>query len=409
MPRTRRLRGLVALPAAALVASLVTITGPAAAPVAAEPGCLTETKQGAVGIPPLDLGGSTCDDELPPVIDAKVTVTPAARGAQNWLSSKQVTFGFTGRFTDGDPDTLGFECQFHATSSAPTTWETCGTYDEAAKVWKQSYTGLAEFERLPYTFRVRAVDTGDAGRDATSFCGLGCRAADADLDDASAPVTVQVRVDTVAPAGSARIDGLFDEENPEWPMVTARTVQLVLGAGGSQERSPVDFDCTLSGAAVPCGLGTTNLRRLPPGDQRLEAVARDAAGNVDPTPAVITFSVPRNLTAGAKSGWTTVKRSGYFGGDFLQATKVGTVVSAPGKNVRELRLLAPRGPQLGRVQIRIGNNGWKTVNLRGPRYEPLHVYQVRHQFDTLVSGRIQVRAMKMGRGKSVRIDAVLAH
>ncbi|GGO73873.1 hypothetical protein [Nocardioides deserti] len=410
MPRTGRLRGLVALPAATLLASLVTITGPAAAPAAADPGCLTEAFQSPLPLPlPV---GTRCDDEVPPVMDPNVTVTPTPRTAQNWVGSKQLTFAFTGRFTDGDTDPLGFECQFYATTSAPTSWTACGTYDEAAKVWKQTYTDLDETDAVPYTFRVRAVDTADAAIDATSRLCL-CIPASTDVEDVSAPVTVQARVDTIVPAGSARINGLVDEENPEWPMVTDRTVQVVLGAGGSQDRSPVDFACTLNSRSVPCATGTTDLRNLPPGDQRFEAVARDAAGNVDPTPAVLKFSVPRNLKAtgkaGKKSPWKVVRQGGYFAGDFLQTSTVGAVVTAPGKNVRELRLIAPRGPKLGKVEVKIGQSIWRTVNLKGPRYERFHVYQVRDQFDPLVSGRIQVRAKKIGRGETVRIDAVLAH
>ncbi|MBC9732412.1 hypothetical protein [Nocardioides marmotae] len=406
MPTPRRLRALVALPAAALLASVVTVTGPAAAPAVAEPGCLSEavTDQTLPG-----LLGRTCDDEVPPVVDAAVTVTPTPQTAQSWVSSKQLTFAFAGRHTDADLDPLGFECQFFASSTVPTTWTACGTYDAAAKVWKQSYADLAETEAQPYTFRVRAVDTGDAARDPRSFCGLGCQAAETDVDDVSAPATVAVRVDTVAPAGSVRVNGLVDEENPDWPMVTSRTLQVVLGASGSQERSPLGFSCTLNQAPVPCSPGTTDLRSLPPGDQRFEATARDAAGNVDPTPAVLTFSVPRNLTARKGSGWKTVRQGGYFGNDFLQTTKVGAVVSMPGKNVRELRLIAPRGPKLGKVQVKIGQSIWRTVNLKAPTYKRFHVYQIRDQFDPLVSGTIQVRAKKIGRGETVRIDAVLAH
>lgn len=405
MPTTRRLRALVALPAAALAASVLTVLGPAAAPVAADPGCLSEDLQSPLPLPlPI---GTRCDDEVPPVIDPNITVTPSPKTSQAWVSSKELTFSFTGRFTDADPGPLGFQCQFYAATSAPTAWTSCGTYDEAAKVWKQTYRDLAETEAVPFTFRVRAVDTADAAIDATSRLCL-CIPASTDADDFSAPVSVQVRVDTVVPSGSARINGLADEENPEWPMVTTRDVQVVLGAGGSQERSPVGFTCTLNDAPVGCNLGTTDLRNIAPGDQRFEATAVDAAGNADPTPAVLKFSVPNNLVAKNKK-WKTVRQGGYFGGDFLQTTTVGAVVKVPGRNVRELRLIAPRGPKLGKVEVKIGQSIWRTVNLKGSTYERFHVYQVRDQFDPLVSGTIRVRAKKIGRGQTVRVDAVLAH
>ncbi|MDN4172309.1 hypothetical protein QWY28_05100 [Nocardioides sp. SOB77] len=398
MPTPRRLRGLVALPAAALLASLVTLAGPAAAPALAEPGCLSEAPSNQ----------TRCDDTVPPetVLGG---VAPAPQTDQAWVSSDRVQLTFGGRHTDGDTDPIAFECQFYPTRTAPAAWTACSS---PATYAVPDETGP---DLVPYTFRVRAVDAADHGLDATSLSGFDClpivcQRPTADLEDSDqSPASVQVRVDRTAPSGSARVNGLADEENPEWPMITSRTLQVVLGASGSQDRSPVGFSCTLNQAPVPCAAGTTDLRNLPPGDQRFEAVARDAAGNVDPSPAVVKFSVPRNLTARKNSGWKVVRQGGYFGEDFLQTTKVGALVSAPGTNVRELRLIAPRGPKLGKVEVKIGQSIWRTVNLKGATYERFHVYQVRDQFDPLVSGTIQVRAKKIGRGESVRIDAVLAH
>lgn len=398
MPSNPRLRRLVALPAAGLVAALLTTTGPVAAPAVATPGCLSEavTDQPVTG-----LGGEKCDDEVPPVVDPTVTVTPEPRTGQRWISSKRVTFAFSGRFTDADGDRLGFECQFYDSVNAPSSWEPCTS--------PVSFQDLQETGAVPYTFRARAVDLGDHAIDATATCGIGCSAPGTDREDVSAPVSTEVRVDTVAPSGAVRASGLFDEENPSWPMVRSKRLQVVLTAAGTRDRSPVAFDCTLNGAKVPCASGTTDLRRLTPGDNRFSARARDAAGNVDPTPATLQFSVPRNLTAKKGTGWKRVREGGYFANDFLQTSRRGAVVSFPARNVRELRLIAPSGPGLGKVEVKVGRGAWRTVNLAGKRYERFHVYQVRDQFEVLMSGRIQVRSKVASKQRLVRVDAVLAH
>jgi len=390
MPENRRLRGLVALPAAALVASVLTVIGPAAAPATAAEPCVSEKPERQ----------SRCDDTVAPETTL-TSRTPA------WTNATQVVLTFTGRHTDTDPDPIGFECQFYATPSAPATWSTCTS--------PATYPLPDETTAAPYTFRVRAVDTADHATNATASEGfdclpLVCQRPDVDVPDADqTPETVQVRVDRTAPAGAVRAAGLADDENPRWPMVTSTDLRLVLSAGGSQDRSPVTFACTLDGRGVPCELGTTDLRRLAPGDHRFEALARDAAGNVDPTPAVLQFAVPRNLTAAGSSGWRTRRGAAYFGGDYLRTTKAGATVSVPARNVRELRLIAPRGPKLGKVQVRVGRGAWRTVDLGGSRYEPFHVYQLRDQFDVAMSGPILVRALEVGRGKHVRVDAVLGH
>lgn len=391
MPPTRTWRRLAVLPAAGLVAALLTVVGAGPANAAE---CLSEAQSE-------DLVASTrCDDILPPTV-ALGAVTPAPVTQDRWVRRDTVSITFTGAFTDGDKDTLAFECQFYGTINPPASWTPCTS--------PATYTDLEETSAIPYTFRVRAVDTTDRGMDATTCVGLLCEGAASDADDFSDPVSTTFKVDTVAPAGSVRANGLVDEENPSWPMIRDRALQVVLAAGGSQDRSPVSFACALNGARVPCAMGTTDLTGLTPGDKRFTAVARDAAGNVDATPATLTFSVPRNLTAPKGSGWKRVREGGYFAGDFLQTDRVGATVSFPGRNVRELRLIAPQGPGLGKVQVKVGQGKWRTVNLNAPSYERFHVYQVRDQFEPLVTGPVQVRASKLTRGQTVRVDAVLAH
>jgi hypothetical protein len=101
-----------------------------------------------------------------------------------------------------------------------------------------------------------------------------------------------------------------------------------------------------------------------------------------------------------------VRLSSAFGGDFLESSTYGATLTFPVRNVREIRLLAPAGPSLGKVQVRIGHAAWTTVNLASPKGEALHVYQLRDQFSPLRSGSLQVRVAS--KGKLVRVDAISA-
>lgn len=409
MPATARLPRLAALPAAALVATMLAAVGPAAAPAVAAPGCLTEVVTGQ-SVP--GLLGATCDDEAPPVMDPTIRVSPAPRTAENWLSGRQVTFAFAAKHTDADADPITFECQFFDTPTAPTAWQACGAKNEATGLWQVSYdqTRVTETDGTPHTFRVRAVDQADRDRVATASCGLGCTPADADLDDFSAPVSTQLRVDTQAPETTLYSrDNLYDEVTPAWPMIRSRSLRLTRSAGVSKENAPVGFECQLDGKPVGCPDRDFQVDRLGPGDHTLSALASDAAGNVDPTAATLRFSVPKNLRAKKGSAWKRFRLGGHFSGDYLETRRKGAIVSLNVKNAQDVRLIAPRGPLLGKVEVRIARMPWKTINLKGATTEKFHVYQVRDPFQAPISGRLQVRAKKVGPNKPVRIDAVLAH
>ena len=76
------------------------------------------------------------------------------------------------------------------------------------------------------------------------------------------------------------------------------------------------------------------------------------------------------------------------------------------RNIREIRLLAPAGPTLGKVAIRVGRGQWFPVNLRSSRPQRLKVYQARPALSGMLSGVLQVRVVS--HGKPVRVDAVAA-
>lgn len=388
---TARARRSAALAVALLGALLVPLTGPA---VTADAADTCGTVEPEVDAPP-DLTTPSpnpwgCDDTTPP--DTAVTSMSPVPTAGGWTREDSVTFEFHEVVADGDPGPWAFACRLEGPG------RTAGFQDCTSPT---TYTGLTDTGATPYRFSVYAIDAHDT---AILFTGTPVDTTDDEPltdhdDDSQSPATRTWQQDTLAPNTFA-FDHFDDALRPDWPMAESPDVPFTLGA----TPGVVGYRCTLNERAVPCADGRTTLRSLSGGNKTFRATAVDAAGNVDTTPAVARFSVPSDLVA--TPGWRTVRERGHFAGDFLEARKFGAQVTAPGRNVRELRLIAPRGPGLGRVQVRVGSSPWRTVNLRGATRERFHVYVVRDQYAPMLSGTIRVRVASAG--QPVRVDAVLA-
>ena len=392
---TRRARRTPVALAAVLVAALVPLLGPAT-PALADAACLSEAQptDPILGLPT----GAGCDDTVPPTT-AILTTRP--QPVDGWIRTTSIDIEFHGAHPDADDDAIGYQCQLFNTPTAPAAWKPCTTPFHATDLETNSAT--------PYTFRVRAVDVPDNAHDLTTdtwpYTG------DADLPDYDqTPAQLVFRADDTAPGtfGFLR-SGYYDEAQQATPMVTAPRVQLNLQSNEGDDDQPARYRCRLGGHRVPCADGLNTLRGLKPGWQRFSAAAVDPAGNPDPTPFTLTFFVPRNLTTGdapraSKGDWRRVRGPGSFAGDYLESSTHGATLAFGARNIREIRLLAPAGPGLGKVEVRVGRGSWTTVNLSSRRTERLHVYEVRDQFTGLMSGPIQLRVAS--RGKPVRVDAV---
>jgi hypothetical protein len=380
------------------VVALVPLMAPSAPSVAAEGACLSEKPTGSFIT-------TVCDDVSQP--ETSVTAVQPSANASGYINVDHVTFTLKGVYADADADAIAFECQFYNTASPPATWTACGnnaaktvTYDKLKDVGPEAPIG--------YTFRVRAVDSGDNPIDAIASCGfLTCTPATTDVADLDeSPETRTVRVDTHVP-DTFIFNAPADAQGSEYPMTTSRTVQLRLDASEGTDSDPARFACKVDSNKVPCQQGITTLQGLGAGNHKFVAAATDLAGNSDPSPATATFAVPKNLAR--TTGWTRRSEGGYFANDYLESTRVGAEVSISGKNVRELLLIAPAGPGLGIVEVKIANSIWRPVNLYAAAYQRFKVYKIRDEFDPLVSGKILVRVKSLVHNQVARIDAVLAH
>ncbi|ABL84155.1 MULTISPECIES: hypothetical protein [unclassified Nocardioides] len=393
-------RRVAAAFAAVLAAATLPLVAPPAQADAADP-CTSEVQptDPVFGLPT----GAACDDTVPPATTLGAATPAVTRG---WVASTAVTIAFTGAHTDagpgGDTDPIDYQCQFFNSAIAPTRWDACTS--------PVSYDKLEERSATPYTFRVRAVDRPDNAHDITTDPFF---AAPADLPDVDqTPAELVFRADATAPStfGFLRTN-YYDQDRQDAPMVTTPKVQIRLQSNeGGPDEVPT-YRCRLDDRTVACTDGLTTLRRLAAGMHRFTAASVDPAGNVDPTPFAQQFFVPRNLTTddatpSSSGDWRRVRSAGAFAGDYLQATAYGATLSLPVRNIRAIRLLAPAGPKLGKVDIRVGQGAWTRVDLASQDAQRLKIYQVRDELSGLLAGPLQIRVAS--RDRLVRVDAVMA-
>lgn len=357
----------------ALLASAFVPLG--AAPAGAAPGCVDET--------PPNLLTDGCDDDTPPDTTMAVSSTPTAGGFVN-VSSMTFTLGV--EVSDGDAGPFGLECTLAGPAQAH-DWRSCTS--------PVTYAGLPDAPAGSYVFQARAVDLGDAARNPDVALDIRTTPDVPDLDPT--PATLTWGQDTKAPFVFVT-QSTYDRETPTQPVVTTPTVPIRLNT--SEPGST--YECTDNGQPVTCTPGRFELRNPRAGRHAFSARTIDPAGNASAWSAPVEFFVPKNLNR--KRGWKKERDRSSFRGDALRATKRGTRLVLPRTTVGELRLLAPSGPRLGKVRIRVGRRAWHVVDLAGPR-SALRQYTVIDRYSGIRKGRIVIETMS---SEPVVIDAIVA-
>ncbi len=377
-----------------------------AAPAGAAESCTLEQNGSPLPFPAPP--SPVCDDVTPP--DTQITKTAPVPNKNDYLKNDSVTYTFQAVVSDGDPGPWSFMCRLDGATAGK--WESCGAKDPQATETPQSitYSKLPDLKGSGYTFKVYAVDARDAANSWTDGSLFGAKTEDPAMpdDDSASPASAGFKVDTALP--STFVFGqpaTYDPIRPEFPMVTSRNIQVRLTSSESKSGEGATYECTLNGADVACQEGFTKLRKLTPGNKTFLATATDLAGNTASKPAKLVFAVPRNLKAAKNSGWRRVREGGYFAADYLEARRVGATIRTNPVQVRELRLIAPAGPNLGAIDLQIGNGQRRVIRLSAPTYTRSKVYVIRDEFSPLASGKITIRVRSLGANKVARIDALL--
>ncbi len=392
-PRSRRPASLVAAASAAALLGALLPVALAPTPAYAANGCLTEVPQDGGPLGPLP-PGTRCDDQVPP--EASLDSVSPAPNAAGFVSSRSLTFTFSGAHSDGDTDPIGFECQFFNTAAEPSQWESCTS--------PVTYSDLADTTAVPYTFKVRAFDAADRGIDATAATNplFGTGGAETDLPDVEdTPESQVVKVDTRAPQAFI-FNTPFDRETPSLPMLTTDSPTFRLGASEGN----VVYRCDIDGRVVPCEDGNSTFPRLSPGTKVLRVAATDPAGNVDPDPATTTFTVPADVELPSGPKWRETASPRAFGGSYIETTAFGARFAVEGTNVREVRLIATKRPDAGILKYKTpGNPNWAKVKLNSKRIERGAVIVLRNPSSKSFTGTMKFKTMSTGR--RVEVDAIM--
>jgi hypothetical protein len=156
------------------------------------------------------------------------------------------------------------------------------------------------------------------------------------------------------------------------------------------------FECTLDGAARACGSDGLVLTGVRPGTHVFTVAARDAAGNLDATPAAARFAAPYPATT------LTASRGDWKRGDgFVKATSRGATLTRRAADVSKLALVVGTGPGFGRVEVSLDGKRLRTFSLAGERRTRVLLPVI--TLASLTSGRLRITTIN---GKAVRIEGV---
>lgn len=142
--------------------------------------------------------------------------------------------------------------------------------------------------------------------------------------------------------------------------VLSRTARLQWAETGES------YVCELDGQARPCSGTGTDLDGLRSGTYTFTVAAVDADGDVDPTPARASWTVPRDDRAlDGGPGWQRRRDPGAYDATYSKATARGATLTARVEKATGLALIAGRGRGHGTVAVYLGQKRLATVDLSG--------------------------------------------
>jgi hypothetical protein len=165
------------------------------------------------------------------------------------------------------------------------------------------------------------------------------------------------------------------------------------------------YTCSLGTASAPCDAGVVTLRDLRPGSHSFRVVARDTAGNVDPTAAVRTFHVPLDDRALRAAGpWKRRAAAASYRGTYSTVSRRGATLSRTISGATSLALVVGAGAGRGAVDVFVGSRRVGRVSTAGAARTRVVALRA---FGRPTSGTVRVVTTS---ARPVRIDglAVLA-
>jgi hypothetical protein len=155
---------------------------------------------------------------------------------------------------------------------------------------------------------------------------------------------------------------------------------------------------------MPCTSSSVRLAPLTPGTHEFSTTALDAAGDIDPSPATRSWTVPlASTTLKRTASWSLKAGTAYYMGNYAETSNRHAVVSRGVSGMRRLALVATRGPGHGTVKVYLGSTLLKQVDLHSRRLAKRQVLPIA-RFTTGQSGK--VRVVVASQGKPVRVEGL---
>lgn len=164
--------------------------------------------------------------------------------------------------------------------------------------------------------------------------------------------------------------------------------------------SPTSFRCTVDAESVPCDpTGLTD--RFRAGTHIVTVAAVNAAGVVDPTPAAVTFTVPRDESTFARKGaWKRKKDKRAMYGDYITSRRKGSELVTRVPATERIVLVVGTVKNGGKARVFLGKRKLGVVKFAGKRtFSKLRTFEL----PKARKGKLRVVVTK---NKPVRIEGV---
>ncbi|WP_367649981.1 reprolysin-like metallopeptidase [Nocardioides sp. zg-1230] len=168
----------------------------------------------------------------------------------------------------------------------------------------------------------------------------------------------------------------------------------------SSSVTPASFRCTVDTESVPCdATGLTD--RFRAGTHIVTVAAVNAAGVADPTPAAVTFTVPRDESTFARKGtWNRKKDKRALFGDYITSRRKGSELVTRVPATERIVLVIGTVKNGGKARVFLGKRKLGVVKFAGKRsFSKLRTFEL----SKARKGKLRIVVTK---NKPVRIEGV---